>query len=167
MKHNDVCLVHMRHQVIENILLQFQNLDIHLLKRKNELFIYFTYGPLENAWILPLIHQLIFDNQHNCICLMIYFKFILGKWIQIHSTEKTTFTCIAIHIVSKGHSPHLQNACVFQAHPLFEHHLCPHLLCWISGVFPLNMWPTSSWEANEKNDIYFTQSGRSCYFDWK
>ena len=148
MKHNAVWLVHMRHQVIENILLQFQNLDIHLLKRKNELFIYFTYGSLENAWILPLIHQLIFDNQHNCICLMMYFTFILGKWIQIRSTEKTTFTCIAIHMGT---------------------HLCPHLLCWIPGVFSFNTWPTSSWEdwANEKNDIYFTQSGRSCYFEWK
>ena len=37
---------------------------------------------------LDLIHQLIFDNQHNCICLMMYFTFILGKWIPIHSTEK-------------------------------------------------------------------------------
>ena len=25
----------------------------------------------------------------NCICLMIHFTFFLGKWIQIHSTEKS------------------------------------------------------------------------------
>ena len=44
------------------------------------------YGILGKS--LDLIHKLIFENQHNCIYLMIYFSFILGKWNKIHSTEE-------------------------------------------------------------------------------
>ena len=38
----------------------------------------------------------------------------------------------------------------------------PHFLCWILGVVPFN-----TRGGNLQNDIYFTQNGRSCHFEWK
>ena len=72
----------MRHQLIKNILISESR---YSLAQEEKWTIHIFY--LKNAWIW-YINWYLTINITAYLCLMMYFTFILGKWIQIHSTEK-------------------------------------------------------------------------------